>query len=419
MKRKYSLDDFAHIPSTKTFLRSDIDIDTLPSIEDVERLASWTGEMAELVDVDRETAQSENFDRSGALQRMAYFGAEQKWDNEQILAVLLMLDDRWQKYSTRRDRLSRYLIPMIDRARSKVGYDGLDLDLRGLMGVADKAEVKEDEHDDVWGFEDFVQADFPIDWMLEGLLAKEGIGLIVGYPGTGKTQLALGMSCHLALGLDAFLKWSNVEDKRRKVLFMSLEMGKASLHHFVAQIANGYEDRRLLNSNLLLAPVGSPVALDKKEGVAYLSNLLETYQPDVVVFDSLQRMLSKELTDEVTTKTLFDTLSVIRQKYECSMVIIHHHRKKSNDGQKKNGVELSDVFGSVYITASVDFVLSMRKAEESSDILKIETLKNRLARETSPFEVIRNDNLGFTDELDDIWGRLGGGEEAEGVGLGV
>jgi hypothetical protein len=415
-KRRYSLDDFAAVKSTKTYIRSDLDVDTLPSIDDVEKLAHWTKDMADLFEVDRETAKGPEFDRSGALQRMAYEGAEQQWENEQILAVLLHLDDRWQKYSTRRDRLSRYLIPMVDRARSKLGYDGLDYDLQGITGG--RTEVVEDDHDDIWGFDDFTKADFPIDWQLDGLLAHEGIGLVVGYPGTGKTQFTLGMSCHLALGQEGFLRWTNVGGKRRKVLFMSLEMGRSPLHHFVTQIGKGYDDPRTLNKNLLLAPLGVPIALDKKEGVAYLSNLLETYQPDVVVFDSLQRMLSKELTDEVTVKTLFDTLALVRQKYECSMVIVHHHRKKSNDGQKKNGVELSDVFGSVYITASVDFVLSLRKVDDQSDLLKVETLKNRLARETSSFEIMRDENLAFTEEFETLMKGFRD-EEETGVGLGI
>lgn len=419
MKRRYSLDDFAHIQTTKHFLSSDIAVDTLPDVAEVEKLANWTTDMAELFAVDADTAKGTEFDRSGALMAMAYSGAEQKWTNEQILAVLLHLDDRWGKYATRRDRLSRYLIPMIDRARSKVGYDGLDSNFKGLLGL-DITKVETVEGDeDVWGFTDFVNADFPINWMMDGLLAHEGIGLITGYPGTGKTQFTLGMGAHMALGEDAFLKWENVEGKKRKVLFMSLEMSKAPLHHFVSQIAKGYDDPKTLNTNLKLAPLGLPLALDRKEGVAYLANLLETYQPDVVIFDSLQRMVSKELTDEVSVKATFDTLALLRQKYGCAMVIVHHHRKKSNDGQKKNGVELSDVFGSVYITASVDFVLSLRKSDEGSDVLIVDTLKNRLSRELDPFDIARNEYLGFSSDFEAVYSRFGQNGDENGVGLGI
>lgn len=422
MKRRYSLADFAHIQSTKTYISSDIELAALPSVESVERDANWSTEMADLFEVDADTAKDTGFDRSGALMNMAYSGAEQQWTNEQILAVLLHLDDRWEKYSKRRDRLSRYLIPMIDRARAKVGYDGLDLSFRGLLGTGAKVEVKEPNgDDDLWGFSDFADADFPIDWALEGLLASEGIGLVVGYPGTGKTQFTLGMSAHMAIGHDSFLKWHNVEGKQRKVLFMSLEMSKAPLHYFVKQVARGYSDPKLLNENLKLAPLGVPLPIDRKEGVAYLANLLETYRPDVVVFDSLQRMVSKELTDEVSVKATFDTLALLRQKYGCSMVVVHHHRKKSNDNQKKTGVELSDVFGSVYITASVDFALSLRKSEESSDVLIVDTLKNRLARELDPFDIVRDPNtLGFSMDFEQIMNRYGQtGDDDEGIGLGL
>jgi RecA-family ATPase len=133
--------------------------------------------------------------------------------------------------------------------------------------------------------------------------------------------------------------------------------------------------------------------LDVPEGQKFLSELLDTYQPNVVIIDSLQKIASKELTDEQAVKNLIHFLSVVRDKYGCAVVVVHHHRKKSNDAQKRDGVELSDVYGSTYAVTDVDWVLSLRK--KTADVLTVDMLKNRLGPEKDAFDVTRDSNLGF------------------------
>ncbi len=144
---------------------------------------------------------SKVFDRSSAMARMAYYGAEQGWTDPQIMAVLVDIDDRWGKYVNRRDRETRFLIPLIDRARQKHGYSGSlsDLAMSALLQLQKPVEG-EDATKMVWGFDDFVNTEFKINWMLEDLFATGGFGLLVAHPGVGKTTLAIQMGAQLALG---------------------------------------------------------------------------------------------------------------------------------------------------------------------------------------------------------------------------
>lgn len=399
--KTYKLADFSNITSAKELVAAEVALGELPTVDEVKTLAHWTKDMLSLFDVTHEeaTAKSEgekSFDRSSALTRMAYYGAEQGWTDPQIMAVLLALDDKWGKYTERRDREHRYLLPILNRARQKHGYNPvISMDLPSLG----KGLASADDSVLVYGAQDFVDADFPIDWTLDQLLAQGGMGLIVGYPGTGKTQFALQLAAHVALGYEKFLKWDNLGG-RKKVLFLSLEMGKAPFHHFLTQIVESYDDRRVLNKNLLIAPLGTPIPLDTKEGQAFLNNLMDEYMPDIVVIDSLQTIVSKEMTDELAVKALFHYLSVARSKYLCSMVVIHHNRKANNDAKKKDEVVLSDVYGSTYIAGSVDFVLSLRT--NSPNILTVDMLKNRLGKTMEPFEICRDKNLMFSSDLENV-----------------
>jgi KaiC/GvpD/RAD55 family RecA-like ATPase len=401
VKTRYSLDDFAHIPAARKIVSTELVLGELPSIDDVKALAKWTPELLEKFNRDASYfAGPPKRDRSAAMSELAHMGAELGWSDENIAAVLYNADDRWGKYKHRRDR-ERRLTDFINRARQKHGYNSLEnVDLAKLISSANQSAPVMGESKLVYGYQDFVDAEFHIEWVLKGLLAQGGFGLITGYPGTGKTQFSIALGAHMALGEKKFLTWDNVAGNK-KVLFLSLEMSAAPLNHFMATIGEAYSDKNTLNRNFLVAPFGTPINLDTPEGQIFFDQIMNEHMPDILVIDSLQKISSKELTDEQAVKNLIHYLSMVRAKYSCAMIMIHHNRKKPNDGQKK-GVELSDVYGSTYITTDVDFVVSLRTVE--GDLLQVDTLKNRLGPTFEPFNITRNpENLSFSTDLGNIF----------------
>lgn len=408
--KTYSLDDFAKVQPVKKLVSDSIDLGKLPPIDEVKALAHWSTEMLEKfnrpgVYFERKPDGTKE-DRSAAMAELAYLGTERGFTDEQIAAVLYDADERWGKYKNRNDR-HRRLVDFINRARQKHGYAGPpEVSMVSLITSANQSAPIMGESKLVYGFTEFVDAEFRIEWTLDQLLAQGGLGLVTGFPGTGKTQFCIAVGAHLAIGEPKFLKWDNLGGAK-KVLFLSLEMGAAPLNHFMGIIGKGYTEKTKLNRNFLVAPFGAPMPLDTIEGQTFLDQLMTDYMPDIVIVDSLQKISSKELTDEQAVKTLIHYLSSVRSKFKCSMLVIHHNRKKPNDGQKK-GVELSDVYGSTYITTDVDFVLSLRVEEQN--LLQVETLKNRLGKVLDPFQIVRDDEtLGFGLDLSKLHENYGGG----------
>lgn len=404
MKTRYSLEDFAQVPSARKIVSTDLLLGDLPPLEDVRTLAKWTPEIMEKFGRDAKYFQGPpKRDRSAAMSELAHLGAEMGWTDAQIGTVLYDADDRWGKYKNRRDR-ERRVTDFVNRARQKHGYNSLDnVDLAKMINSANQTAPVMGESKLIYGYQDFVEADFKIEWILSGLLAQGGFGLITGYPGTGKTQFSIALGAHMALGEEKFLTWDNVAGSK-KVMFLSLEMSAAPLNHFMATIGDAYPDKNTLNRNFLVAPFGTPINLDSPEGQVFFDQIMNDYMPDIVVIDSLQKISSKELTDEQAVKNLIHYLSVVRAKYSCAMLMIHHNRKKANDGQKK-GVELSDVYGSTYITTDVDFVVSLKTVE--GNLLQVDTLKNRLGPTFEPFNITRNpENLSFTTDMGNIFNQF-------------
>lgn len=414
--KSYSLDAFSALPSQKDAIKEEIELTSLPDIELVQKEAQWTDDMVELFEKDREEVE----DRSSALARMAYSAAEMGWSDEQIMSVLYALDDRWGKYTARRKATrDNIILNLVSRAREKVGYSKVDINLSKFLGDPETPTVDVSVNGGsklVWGFQDFVEADFPINWMIEGLLPEQGLGMITGFPGSGKTQFALQLGAQLALDHEKFLKWPII-GQDHKVLFVSLEMGPAPFHLFSETIGQSYEDKPKLNTRLRLAPLGEPIPLDTKAGQHFLDNLLEEERPTLLIIDSLQAAMSKEMTDEISAKNLMHYLMRTKSHYNCAIVLIHHNRKKSAEAKRNDITELSDIYGSVMFTANADFALGLSKKSESN-FLSVHSLKIRLGIEPPPFEVIRDEHLHFSMEFENIMEnfggtRVGGGESVD------
>ena len=380
---------FNPLGSPEYIVSQQIDLGPIPGITDVFMLGRWPEDFRTLFNLGKdEAATASKEGRSGSLTRLGYYGAENGFSDEQIYAILLDADNRWEKYKGRHDQ-ERRLVEIIARARAKHGYIGEEgLTFAGL--VTDATAVVTDSKL-IYSFQEFSDLEIKIDWMMEGLLRNEGMGVIVGPPGVGKTQLGIQMCAHIALGWD-FLGWKNLTTPK-KVVFFSLEMGKVPLQVFMNKIKGAYTNQiHDLSKNFHVMPLGEGIPLESKQGQKFVEGVLAEYQPDFVVVDSLQKVTSKELSDEISIKMMLEFLDKMRQKYHTAMTFVHHNRKKPSDSSG-GIIDLDDMYGSRYIGANIEFALDMR--ELAKNVNTVTHVKNRLGEKRSRFEITRTEFLQY------------------------
>lgn len=397
MERVYDREAFSSLPSPKEAIRASVDLDELPDIEEVLAEARWDSDLLALFRTTGEEMISGGFDRSGALQRLAYEGAEHSWTDEQIMAVLVDADDRWGKYVGRPSR-EKILVDLINRARVKVGYNNeeelLDLAAR-FRGTSE--EVEDDSNEKVlYSVKELAHMEGIKDWIVEGLLTPRGIGHFTGRAGVGKTQLAVQLAADLATGRSHFLN-RTLPGKPMRVLILSLEMNQYQLPHMMKPLWDRYPN--LPEESLKVFAVGEMLPLETDAGQAYLEAMLDDFKPDVVIADSLSFMSSADLTSDSDMKALFSYLSRARNRHDFGMIIVHHHRKKANDAQsKKQADTLHDVYGSYIITSTVDFVLNLEERPDDVDekTITLSMLKSRYSAVPEPVKMSRSDKLHFS-----------------------
>ena len=362
---KYSKEFFTSLEIPKQLAKTEIVLEDVPEALDVIFKYPWSSEDAEFFRK-REMATGT---RSSALMRLAYICAEHRMSDEEAFAILLNADNRWGKFKNRQDQHKR-LLDLLNKARHKYPVDP-EAQVDGLPVFS-------------WG--ELLELEVHVDWLIPGILQRQGIMVVSGKPGVGKTQLTIQALLHIALG-KPFLGWKIGEP--RKVAFVSMEMGQAEVKVFMEEMDSilSQEDRALLHDNFLIVPIGQTLMFDSTADQKKIESFLETYKPEVAGFDSLSKTTLASL-DEAAVKKVMDFADKIRMNHDCSVVFIHHDRKAQIGNKRPKNLE--DIYGSFYITATATTVLGMWQSDRTFEI-ELNYLKVRLAKAPNTQHITRTE----------------------------
>jgi hypothetical protein len=395
---RYSIDNFVNIGSAEQEYLHKIKLGDLPSLADTLALGNWSEDFYKQFKMTKEeAAASSPHKRSGALMKLAYYGAESGFSDEQIYVILDDADKRWDKYVKRSHAgREKVLKDTIARARAKHGYaDPEDITFAGIIASADKPSVVEPRL--VYDYTSFMEHAVDYNWYVKDLIAQQGFGYVTGLQSVGKTQFGVQLGITLAAGFDKFLIWDIPEGSVRKVLFLSLEMGMGPLQHIFKSIVPLYTKyERDIARNFHIAPLGQLLPADLDVGRAFVENLLTEHKPDVLFIDSLSAFSSQELTDEKSSKRLINFITKIRNKYGVAVYIVHHSRKKV--AEQRVQTDMSDMYGNQFLFTQMDFAIHMRNLGPPR-LVVVDCFKNRLAEEWPSFNIKRTNNLQY--ELED------------------
>jgi RecA-family ATPase len=127
------------------------------------------------------------------------------------------------------------------------------------------------------------------------------------------------------------------------------------------------------------------------EGRRFIEKLIEEYKPDGIIIDSMGKVTNGSLSDEIKVRQLNNYYVHLRNKYKAFVWFIHHNRKPNGDNKKPT--ELADLYGNQYIAAETTVALNLWREKDGS--MELSEIKNRLAEQGKPFQVIRGEHLTF------------------------
>ena len=412
----YSPEQFKDLPTVREQVKEILNFGAIPSVDDVKAKYPWDHKHLETFNNDKkffwnpdaEGGKGDYQHRGDAMQRIAYFGAEVGMSDEAIFALIVDMDNRWEKFKDRADR-PRRLVDFLLKARSKYPSSVFKVEFKQTQ-----EEVRR-----IYGFKSLLESSVEFKWLIQDLVTETSINFITAVPGVGKSRLALQLGMSFVTGQD-FLSWKNVGGKK-KVAFLSLEMGHATLKHFIQQLHKQHPDEDLdyLEEHFILIPQGEPLELNNPDGYNFFKHILETEKPDVMIIDAMGSLSREDLTAK-EGKEINNRLKAAMNEYGTTFQLIHHNRKPNALTTDKPPT-LADFYGNTYGATDAASILGLWRPPNSSHH-ELHTLKSRNEKESKPLILDGTSRFTFSvkermDEENDT-GISGDGPSAPSFGFG-
>ena len=173
-------------------------------------------------------------------------------------------------------------------------------------------------------------------WLVEGLWAAQGVGVIGGAPKSCKTWLALDLAVSVASSTPALGRFAVAEPGA--VLIYAAEDAPENVQqrlHGVASVRG--LDLRALQIRLILAP---SLRLDTARDRARLRKTLDEERPRLLILDPLVRLHQADENSAAEMSSLLGELRALQREYELAVLLVHHLRKnapRAPDGQALRG----------------------------------------------------------------------------------
>jgi hypothetical protein len=354
----------------------------LPSLESVIYSNALGPDFQRIFEMQREQVN----DRSASLTSMAYACAESGLSDKEIYVVLSHLATRWEKFKhhTQASR-ARQLIGIIEHARIKFP----DNNFGDIDQVFEYSPLG------------LLTTDIQVEWAIPGLLMKNGVMVMSGPGGVGKSQISMQFMAHLAMGID-FMNFKI--EKPQKIGWFSLEMGDMEIKSFLQEMypiwqkKYGDEAMERLNKNWQILAFGEALGLNTTVGQSIFIKWLEERQWEGVFIDSVGSAIVGNINSAENVQPFTNFNDKVRKRYGCFLWYIHHFRKPPPGTKSSGGAE--DSYGDVYITNRATTLVTVTRKADS--ILRIKNPKNRHAKELPDFIIERIEGLFFNRLEDDI-----------------
>lgn len=212
-------------------------------------------------------------------------------------------------------------------------------------------------------------------WTVAKLLPKEGIGILAGSPGTGKSWLLLDLAVDVSMGRPWLGKY---ETTRGCVMYVDEESSRDLLRHRLGKLLT-YKEISPESLGIEFY-VGEGVSLSNQANVERFRTKIETVKPTLIVMDSLIRVHKAEENNATALAQVFAVVKQLTRDYGCAVMFADHLRKPSQFQQSPE----QEFRGSTEKLAAIDCGLILHRI---ADNLLLEQAKARYSEPIKSVDV--------------------------------
>lgn len=218
----------------------------------------------------------------------------------------------------------------------------------------------------------------PIEWVVESLIPHHNRVVVFGEFGSKKSWLLLDLGLHIAGGISWLDRFS--VPQARSVLYIDEEMSEFELRRRVKLLGTGASLEGKEIPFRATSHLGLKFFNDGKTAELLKSLKVEGFDPDIVIVETLRRVLEGSENDAKDISAFWHNVGPILTAGKT--LIISHHMRKANP-KFQNEDSRNRASGSTDIIAGADCAYAVIR--EQGDLLKIQCVKSRTAKEPEPF----------------------------------
>lgn len=221
----------------------------------------------------------------------------------------------------------------------------------------------------------FAQHDPPqVSWLIDGVLESNGMAMMYGDSGIGKTFLAM----HMAYCIGAGKRWFNRKSQRSRVLYLDGENGEGLMHRRSKMIDPDGEADVIYYSF-------PDLSLDV-DGILLTCALVRKMDADVVIIDPLMNFMQGDENAIEDIRPQISGLRAMADQEDCAIVLIHHENR---GGTYRGSSGFKDL-----VTLQLHFVRSETNVSGFPHVLDVHPNKQRqstLSRFAMVWRVVDNE----------------------------
>ncbi len=234
----------------------------------------------------------------------------------------------------------------------------------------------------------------PIDWLIEGRLARGDCAILVGAPASGKSWITMDLAISGALGRPILGHWPL--ERALKVMYIDEENPRDEVNRrlhsiFMATVQNGARAQAKLDLESRLFPYRSCQGFTFREKDGYiesLTNHVSQIEPDLIIFDSLTALSGIVDENKATEIRAFfhDKLYPLRRICNSAILCIHHSNKRAYETEGNETVTKDgQIRGSIDYLGAVDACLFASAVKnKEGQVVKRTLTQTKQRRDSEP-----------------------------------
>lgn len=230
--------------------------------------------------------------------------------------------------------------------------------------------------------EEFLKGEEKVEWIVESLISKNGIGFIAGLPESLKTWITIDLAIEAARGGT----WMGMKVSRTKTLFVDQERFIGETRRRFKKIMKGKGVKSGDVKDYLTIQVGSTTRLNLDDSFTAFRRKLQDIRPGLLIVDSFATFSTVAENDRQEVQKVLERVKQIRQEFGCTVLLIDHENKGVlNPDMQGDMPNMFSIVGSVGKPAAAELVLTVRR--DKGDTATMYNTKNSLAPSIPPISI--------------------------------